>query len=150
MHRYAKSSFLGGYVRKQEFGDSVWHLLGVRALEGSTAGSSVESPSKCSALYGPIHNWAINSSAKYQRMARVGPDHKMPHVDRAGDAARLICTLEVALDAIAVLFEVKVLGRGCSVRVVAVKDPLAGSVRRCRRFGHLLRPCGAAGYEDKR
>jgi hypothetical protein len=87
-------------------------LLGMCALKGPLATPVVECSSKGTSLYNAIYHRAIDASAKNERLTRVRSNHEMPNVNRPGDASGLVRAFEVALDAGAILFELKILGRG--------------------------------------
>jgi hypothetical protein len=110
----------------------------------------MECSRKSAPLDGSVYSRALDPSAKYERLSRIRPNDKVLQVNRAGHAAGLVRTFEVTLNAASSLLEIKILGRGGSIGVIAVQGPLTLDIRWKGLFRGLLRPCREASRYDER
>ena len=91
----------------------------------------------------------VDPPAKRQNAACFGANHEMLVLDRALDATGLIRPFEVAANHTAVLPEIKKLGRGRSVGIIAVQGPFTRNAGRgLVLWWRLLCPCKVTG-EDR-
>jgi CubicO group peptidase (beta-lactamase class C family) len=94
---------------------------------------------------GPIH-----PASKGQHVSGLGSNHEVLFIDRAFHTAGLIRPFEVTGDGRPFLLQVKVLRGGCSVRILAVQDPLAGATPPGIRPNSLPRPLRTCPHQSTR
>jgi hypothetical protein len=118
-------------------------------LERSRATSTMEGAVERCALNHALNPGSVHPPSKCQHVSGLGSNHEMLFIDRAFHTAGLIRPFEVAGDGRPFLLQVQVLRGGCSIRILAVQDPLAGNTGRLLLWRWLLCERRTACHQPK-
>lgn len=118
-------------------------------LERSRPTSIMESAVERCALNHALNPGSIHSASKGQHVSGLGSNYEVLLIDRALHTAGLIRPFEVTADGRPFLLQVQVLRGGCSIRILAVQDPLTGNTGRQLLWRWLLRERCTAYHQAK-
>jgi hypothetical protein len=114
--------------------------LSALTLKGSCTSTIVESSCVCIALYHSVYSLPVDSPTEYKGLTGLGSDDEVLLIDGPLDSSGLVRAFEVPFDRGSSLLEVKILGRGCSIGIVAIQRPFTGDICWSTLRRHLLRP----------